>query len=149
MKQIILVTFFLLISLLSHAQISSVKFNKDAFQRNLIGQHGITLQWISWEYRGSVVIKEENKQLQIKGLQKSKENKTDSVSIDGVLEIISDKEMQFTGKIITTISYNNNGKPCEREGTFTFKKTGNRRYWRLQEMKNCDGVVVDYIDLYF
>ncbi len=149
MKNIMLFAFFVIITHISYAQQPVVKFNKEAFQRNLVGQHGITLQWISWDYRGTVKIAEENNVLKIRGIQKSKENNTDSVSIDGILEVINDKEIRFTGKIITTVSYNNQGKPCEKEGTYTFKKIGNRRYWRLQEMKNCDGVVVDYVDLYF
>ncbi|TAH21970.1 MAG: hypothetical protein EAZ08_02235 [Cytophagales bacterium] len=128
---------------------SSVKFNKDAFQRNLIGQHGITLQWVGWENKGIVKITKDGELLRIKGEQKSKENQTDIVSIDGTLEVISDKEIKFSGQIITTVSYNNGGAPCEKNGIYTFKKTGNRRYWRLQEMQNCDGVVVDYVDLYF
>lgn len=148
MRNTMFVAFYILTVTFAHSQ-GVVKFNKEAFQRNLVGQHGLTLQWISWEYRGTVTITEENKVLKIRGIQRSKENTTDSVSIDGVLEVISDKEIQFKGKIITTVSYNNGGKPCEKEGTYTFKKTGNRRYWRLQEMKNCDGVVVDYVDLYF
>ncbi len=150
MKNIILsIINLLFISVVSVYAQPSVKFNRDAFQRNLIGQHGITLQWVGWEHRGIVKVTEEDKALKIKGFQKSKENKTDSVSIDGRLEIISDKELKFTGKIITTVNYNNGGKPCEKEGVYTFKKTGNRKYWRMQEMQNCDGVVVDYVDLYF
>jgi hypothetical protein len=146
---IAVVTLLLFFSFQESLAQSSIKFNKEAFQRNLIGQHGITLQWIGWEYRGVVKVTLEDGALKIKGIQRSKDNKTDSVSINGTLEIIDDKEIQFTGKIITTVHYNNAGKPCEKEGTYTFKKTGNRRYWRLQEMKNCDGVVVDYVDLYF
>ncbi|SFE85873.1 hypothetical protein [Thermoflexibacter ruber] len=148
MKNVLFTAFYILTITSAYSQ-GAVKFNKEAFKKNLVGQHGITLQWISWDYRGTVKITQEDKVLKITGIQRSRENTTDSVSINGVLEVISDKEIQFTGKIITTVSYNNGGKPCEKEGTYTFRKTGNRRYWRLQEMKNCDGVVVDYVDLYF
>lgn len=150
MKKIILfIVLSCLFDVLSGFAQSSVKFNKEIFQRNLIGQHGITLQWVSWENRGVVKITKEGDLLRIKGEQKSKENQTDIVSIDGTLEVISDKEIKFSGQITTIVSYNNEGKPCEKNGVHTFKKTGNRRYWRLQEMQNCDGVVVDYVDLYF
>jgi hypothetical protein len=132
----------------SYAQ-STVKFDKDKFQRNLIGQHGLTLQWISWDFRGIIKITEEDKVLKIKGEQKSKDNKGDYVSIDGVLDIINDREIKFTGKITTKVHYNNEGNPCEKDGVYTFKRTGTRKYFRLQEMKNCDDVVVDYVDLYF
>lgn len=150
MKKIISLTFLsYVIGIMGSFAQSSVKFNKEAFQKNLIGQHAITLQWVSWENKGIVKITKEGELLRIKGEQKSKENQTDIVSIDGTLEIISDKEIKFSGQIITTVSYNNGGNPCEKNGIYTFKKTGNRRYWRLQEMQNCDGVVVDYVDLYF
>jgi hypothetical protein len=132
----------------SYAQ-TSVKFDKDKFQRNLIGQHGITLQWISWDFRGVVKVTEEDKIFKIKGEQKSKDSKGDYVGIEGTLEAISDRELKFVGKITTKVHYNNGGSPCEKEGVYTFKRTGTRKYFRLQEMQNCDGVVVDYVDLYF
>ena len=151
MKNIIFVFSFLLsfISFTDNYAQTVVKFDKDKFQRNLIGQHGMTLQWISWDFRGIVKITEEDKVLKIKGEQKSKDGKGDYVSIDGALEVISDRELKFTGKITTKIHYNNGGNPCEKDGVHTFKRTGTRKYFRLQEMQNCDGVVVDYVDLYF
>lgn len=145
----IFVYVFLFVSLTNGYAQTKIKFDKDKYQRNLIGQHGITLQWISWDYRGIVKITEENKVLKIKGEQKSKDGKGDYVSIEGTLEAISDKELKFVGKITTKVHYNNGGNPCEKDGVHTFKKTGTRKYWRLQEMQNCDGVVVDYVDLYF
>jgi hypothetical protein len=150
MKIIILSSILLLfVNVMSGFSQSSVKFNRDVFQKNLIGQHGITLHWVGWENRGIIKVTSEDSLLRVVGEQKSKENATDLVRINGTLEVINDKEIKFSGQIITQVSYNNGGEPCEKSGTYTFKKMGNRRYWRLQEMKNCDGVVVDYVDLYF
>lgn len=143
------VVLFLLANITNGFSQSSIKFNKDVFQKNLIGQHGITLQWIGWENRGVIKVTKEDNVLRVVGEQKGKENETDFVRIDGTLEVINDKEIKFSGQIITKVSYNNGGEPCEKNGSYTFKKMGTRRYWRLQEMQNCDGVVVDYVDLYF
>lgn len=151
MKTIVFIfTFILLfVSITDNYAQTKVKFDKGKFERNLIGQHGITLQWVSWDFRGIVKITEENNVLKIKGEQKSKDGKEDYVSIDGTLEAISDRELKFVGKITTKVHYNNSGTPCEKDGVHTFKRTGMRKYFRLQEMQNCDGVVVDYVDLYF
>ena len=37
---------------------------------------------------------------------------------------------------------------CLRDGTYEFRVTGRRRYWRLQQMEACDGLT-DYVDIYF
>jgi hypothetical protein len=35
-----------------------------------------------------------------------------------------------------------------RDGSYEFRITGRRRYWRLQQMEQCDGLT-DYVDIYF
>jgi hypothetical protein len=35
-----------------------------------------------------------------------------------------------------------------REGRFTFRITGTRRYWRMKEMNNPCEDVADYVDVY-
>ena len=58
-------------------------------------------------------------------------------------------EFGFRGKIVTQVSHINGGAPCTRDGEFTFRATGSRKYWRLQQMDNpCDSVT-DYVDVYF
>ena len=58
-------------------------------------------------------------------------------------------EIKFDGKVITQVTHINGGKPCERTSEMTFRITGKRKYWRLQQIDNpCDGVA-DYVDIYF
>lgn len=114
------------------------------------GQHAFTLQWIDLDKvgPGSVTIQAlgENK-YSIEGEQRDKVKK-DYITIKGT--IVADKEtLYFDGKIVSKVGFINNGKPCEMTGPAVFKATGNRRYWRLQRMINCDGISSDYIDIYF
>jgi hypothetical protein len=114
----------------------------------LIGRHKLSLQWISWDYFGAASVVNRDGVLHLKGEQKSREN-SDFVKIDGVIVSIDEKEFVFDGTIVTQISHIAGGEPCERTGEMTFRITGKRRYWRLQEMTNpCDGVT-DYVDIYF
>jgi hypothetical protein len=52
------------------------------------------------------------------------------------------------GKVETRVDYIADGKVCPREGRFTFRITGKRRYWRMKEMNNPCEDVVDYVDVY-
>jgi len=109
------------------------------------------LQWIGWEHPGKVIIKkiQNTKTFSIKGEQKSKDN-DDYVTIEGVITLAKDKELKFKGKIVSRVHHLNKGEPCIKEGEFTFKAYGSRKYWRLVEMDNCEAnQVVDYIDIYF
>jgi hypothetical protein len=36
-----------------------------------------------------------------------------------------------------------------RQGDFTFKVTGKRKYWRMQEMDNPCDEATDYVDIYY
>lgn len=123
--------------------------NKPNLKSLRIGDHNFTIQWVGWDLPGSVEItKMSNGSYAIFGKQESQKN-NDYVHIEGVLDIISEKELEFTGKISSVVSYINNGKVCVRNGKQLFKSTKNRKYWRLQNMINCDGQVTDYIDIYF
>lgn len=120
--------------------------------RNLIslGKHSFTMHWISWDYPGSVTISKRNENsYYVKGQQLSREN-TDYIKIDGILSPVSEKELIFNGTIRYLYSHNNNGKECVKSGRQTFKATGARKYWRLQNNRNCEeGMLTDYIDIYF
>ena len=114
----------------------------------LLGRHKLSLQWISWDYFGQANVTNKNGVLYLKGEQKQRGG-TDYVKIDGVITSVSAKEFKFDGIITTKISHIADGEPCERTGEMTFRITGKRKYWRLQEMDNpCDGVT-DYVDIYF
>jgi hypothetical protein len=114
----------------------------------LLGRHKLSLQWISWDYFGQANVSNVKGVLYLKGAQKARGG-SDYVKIDGVITSIDAKEFKFDGTIITQVSHIAEGKPCERTGEMTFRITGKRKYWRLQEMDNpCDGVT-DYVDIYF
>lgn len=113
--------------------------NKDLIK---VGKHNFTLQWIGWDYPGSVnITKKDKNTYYVKGQQLSREN-DDYITIDGTLTALSKKELIFNGTIKYLVSYINSGKVCIRNGKEIFKARGKR--------KNCEGgMVTDYIDIYF
>ncbi len=114
----------------------------------LLGKHRFALQWISWNYFGTAIVTDKKGILYLKGEQKGR-GSDDYLTIDGVITQIDEKEFKFNGKIDTKVSHINGNKPCPREGEVTFAITKNRRYWRLQDMRNpCDGVL-DYVYIFF
>lgn len=116
-------------------------------EKSLAGKHSLTLQWISWDKPGTITFKPIGKNLykvsgsQIIGKQYLK--------IDGEISQVSDKELSFDGTMRHSTIVNGNGKECVKKGPQTFLSTQNRKYWRMQEMQNCDGIGTDYIDIYF
>lgn len=108
----------------------------------------VSLQWISMEKQGSAMVtKKADGWFTIKGEQTNANN--EFLKIDGKLKRIDADQLTFEGTIITYIKTNNNGAPCEKNGNQTFSKKGDRKYYRLQNMKNCEGgSLVDYVDLY-
>lgn len=137
----------LLIVLFFGLQFLSAQSN---FDEKLVGEHMISLQWISWDYFGkAMVTKTENpNEYTINGAQKSKEN-ADYLKIDGTLKVISLNELVFTGIIETSVSFINDGEACKRNGIFKFKAKGKRKYWRLDNINNPCDQVADYVDIYF
>jgi hypothetical protein len=125
---------------------------RDAGARaRLLGRHGLSLQWISWDYFGTLRATDVKGLIRLKGEQKSRTNE-DFLRIDGVVTSIDAKEFTFRGTIVREVDMPDLGgvRRCVREGPMTFAITQNRRYWRLREphMESCDGVT-DYIDIYF
>jgi len=123
--------------------------NDRSAARMLLGRHKLSLQWVSWDYFGVVTVTNRRGAYSIRGEQKGRgQQSTDFVKIDGTIASIDAKEFAFRGKIVTKVSHINGGKPCTRDGDFTFKITGKRRYWRLQQMDNPCDPVTDYVDIY-
>jgi hypothetical protein len=113
------------------------------------GVHNLTLQWVGWDHPGKVQIHKKGAVYTVKGEQRGKDN-VGFVTIDGTLKVVSAKELLFEGTIQTMDSTINQGKVCEKKGTYHFVSKGTRKYWRLQEMNSCEGNnVVDYVDIYF
>lgn len=114
----------------------------------LLGRHKLSLQWISWDYFGTATVTERGGVLYLKGSQRQRGG-ADYLTVDGRITSIDAKEFSFSGKIITRISHINGGEPCVRDGDFTFKITGKRKYWRLQEMDSPCDTATDYVDIFF
>lgn len=128
-------------------------------ERKIVGNHLLSLQWISWKYFGSVTIKKEadgtfscrGEQLAIncKDSDDSCKINRDYLKLDGTIEIVDETHLVFTGDIREKIYHINNGEEVLRHGTYNFVQKENRRYWRMQEMTNPVDECVDYIDIYF
>jgi hypothetical protein len=148
MKKTIYLSFLLAIILQAKAQ------KKSATAPTLpvrTGQHSFTIQWITFERGnkpGKVMIRSiGDNEFSIEGEQRDK-LKNAYVTIKGTF-LAKGRELKFNGKIVSQVSYINNGKPCESTGLVIFKASGKRKYWRLQQMLNCDGSSTDYIDIFF
>lgn len=113
------------------------------------GKHALTLQWISWNKPGSVTITAiDDKWYSIQGSQE--DGKGNYLKINGKIRPLNNRELEFEGQIETRIASINKGQECIRSGKKLFKATGTRKYWRLQDMINCEGgMSTDYIDIYF
>ena len=122
--------------------------NDQAAARMLLGRHKLSLQWISWDYFGAATVTNRAAVYSIKGEQKGRGN-GDYVRIEGMIVSIDPKQFVFEGSIITRVSHINGGQPCTRQGDFTFRVTGKRKYWRLVEMDNPCDTATDYVDIYF
>lgn len=147
MKKTILILMILLFAVGAAAQ-DRTKINNSSAAKMLLGRHMLSLQWISWDYFGKANVTNARGVYRIKGEQKGRGN-TDFVRVDGVIRSIDAKEFVFDGTIISQVSHINGGASCTREGEFTFKITGKRKYWRLMQMDNPCDPVTDYVDVYF
>jgi hypothetical protein len=147
MKRITLFLSLIFLALPALAQERTV-VNSQAAANMLIGRHRLSLQWISWDYFGTATVTNKQGVYSIKGQQKGRGN-SDLLTIEGIVVSINAKEFTFEGKITTTVSHINSGKRCVRQGDFTFKITGQRKYWRMQEIDNPCDEAADYVDIYF
>jgi hypothetical protein len=127
---------------------AKTEINDTAAAKMLLGKHMLSLQWISWDDFGTAEVKDSLGAYGIKGWQKGKGN-DDLLTIEGHIISIDAKQFVMEGTIVTKISHINGGQPCGRQGDFTFKITGKRKYWRLQEMDNPCDEATDYVDIYF
>lgn len=109
---------------------------------------GITLQWISFESaaRGHVRASEQRGIVHLRGTQVQR-NGAGRLELDGDVVEIGPRSFTFRGRIAITDTPDPD-RECIREGTYEFRVTRNRRYWRLQQMEACDGLT-DYVDIYF
>jgi hypothetical protein len=129
---------------------SKTLIHDEAAKAALLGEHPISLQWIQFGKNdfGQAKVEEHDGVLTLKGGQKSKKD-SDFLTVDGIITEINPRDFHFRGKIVVKVGYNNDGKPCERNGDFTFRITGARQFWRLKEMNSPCEAIVDYVDLHF
>jgi hypothetical protein len=118
--------------------------NSDVMEQ-LLGDHRLSLQWISWDVFGKATVTDENGKLLIKGSQKLGDQ---YMTIDGTITAVEPRSFLFHGTIVTKANDINKGNLCTRQGTMKFAITGARRYWRLQQMDNPCDQVTDYVDIY-
>lgn len=105
---------------------------------------GVTLQWISWDRRGRVQVTDRSGRVHLSGSQAGNGGR---LELDGDVVSIDRTSFTFQGRIVITDTPDA-GRDCVRDGTYEFRITQNRRYWRLQQMEMCDGLT-DYVDIYF
>lgn len=109
---------------------------------------GVTLQWL-WDARpGTFTVNETPDGLLASGRQGP--HNGDELVITGVITRIEAKTFWFKGRIV--ITDNETTTPCVRDGTYTFRIIGARRFWRMKEnAANCAGRadLADYVDIRF
>lgn len=149
MKPLIIIACTLLVLTGFVSAQDKTEVQNSASARMLLGRHRLSLQWVSWDYFGVATVKINRGIYTLTGEQEGRgASKGNFVTIDGVILRIDAKEFKFRGSIVTRVDHINGGQPCERDGEFTFKITGKRRYWRLQQMDNPCDPVTDYVDIY-
>ena len=148
MKIFVVSCLFLLLSWVVPGQVQT-EVNDANAAAMLRGSHLFSLQCISWDYYGKAAVKRKAGVYSISGEQRGRGESTDFVTIEGTIKSIDTKEFVFDGTIVTQVSHINGGQPCTRQGEFTFKITGTRKYWRLMQMDNPCDPVTDYVDIYF
>lgn len=145
---------FLVVILLTFATVAAFAQDRTVVRDRkakqlLIGRHKISLQWISWDHFGTATATERRGVVYLKGRQDGRgQSRGDHVTVDGIITEIDARQFTFDGTVVTRISHINGGEPCERKGLLTFKITGTRKYWRLQQMDNPCDEATDYVDIY-
>src|SRR5215211_3077675 len=71
----------------------------------LMGDHRLSLQWISWDYFGRAKVTESNGTLYLTGEQKARKG-GDQLKIDGVITEVGARDFKFNGTIITKVEIN-------------------------------------------
>jgi len=118
-------------------------------KEKLLGTHNMRLQWVHFDNAssfGKAVFAEQNGVLTLNG--ELRNEKGNYVTLEGTVTAITPRNFVFEGKVVTRVDHIAEGKPCEREGKFTFRISGNRPFYRMKEMENPCDTATDYIDIY-
>ena len=117
-----------------------------ATRQLLLGDHLLSLQWISWDHFGQATVIQEGDKLLLKGEQRKGE---DYLTIQGTITEVLPRGFRFYGRVTMRVSHINKGQPCVRDGDLTFMASGARKFWRMREMNNPCDEAADYVDIYF
>lgn len=113
----------------------------------LLSNSGLTLQWISWDKRGTLNSGKRDGQLWLKGVQHAPDGGRGLLTIDGHVTEIGPDYFTFSGEIVIK-GTPDAGRVCTmRRDDWRFAITEGRKYWRLREFEWCDGLT-DYVDIY-
>ena len=132
------------------AAYGQTQINDKAAAEKLLGAHNLTLQWLIFEKGqkpGTVTITNDNGTYKVKGEQRGKG--TDFLTIEGQVVTVNALNFVLRGRIVTRVSYIAGGKECLRDGTFTFRISGARQFWRMKEQDNPCDEAADYVDIFF
>lgn len=118
--------------------------DRDALDR-LLNNKGVTLQWISWDQRGTANARMMGQRVLLTAAQAK--TGAGRLFMDGEVTEIGSDHFIFRGTI-RIADAPDPGRRCEATKDWRFAITQNRPYWRLREFEWCDGLT-DYIDIYF
>lgn len=114
--------------------------------QRLAANKGLTLQWIDWNTRGTVIVTRNDGLWHLRGAQ-SEAGGPGRLFLDGHIVEIGQGYFTFKGTVRITDTPDR-GRSCEATKTWHFAITQNRPYYRLREFEWCDRLT-DYIDIYF
>lgn len=114
----------------------------------LLSNSGLTLQWISWDERGTLNSGKRNGQLWLKGVQHAPTGMRGLLTIDGHVTEIGSDYFTFSGEIVIQGTPDADRICTMRRDDWRFAITQGRKYWRLRQFEWCDGLT-DYVDIYF
>jgi hypothetical protein len=138
--------FFLLLCYTVKAQTKPTTAETLAIETKLIGTKKAGIQFI-WDTYGKAIIKKENETLLV-NLEQFSKDKTEYCIVNGQLSILSAQLLSFTGTIKLYT------KECcgivEKKGTYTFFKSGKRKFYRLKEFNSLcsETTCAYYLDIF-
>jgi hypothetical protein len=132
-----------------HARkLGETDIRSEAALAKLKNNKGVTLQRLWGAKPGGFQVTETPNGVLVSGNQGP--HNGDQLVIEGVIARIDARTFWFKGRI--AITDNETTEVCVREGTYTFRIIGQRRFWRMKEnAANCPGRadLADYVDIRF
>jgi hypothetical protein len=127
------------------AETKGTRILDQAAAAKLLAADGVTLQWIDWNHRGQVHVRDESGTIRLTGSQAQSDG-PGRLFLDGEVREIGADYFIFDG-VVRIDETPDPGRHCEADKLWHFAVTQNRPYWRLREFEWCDGLT-DYVDVY-